>query len=466
MPVKRQLAHLEKARALAHPTKVTHTDPKRFVFSVLVEGLNFASVQRCLLWNNIQPPTVHIFYNVQHEILPILLEMAHQSCLVWREAMKPGTIISLDGSWSHRRNAKRCLVDFVDASSKKVVDFEIVVKKSGRIEGDYDGPSNGMEREALTRMIPRWKHDTRVAGYCHDNDGKTRRTIREAGWQVEEYLDRNHIMHSFDKKYNDFKKKKLLWGLKEHLRHWMLRLICEDITIEKKKFYWEVVTVEHFTGFHDHCPPHGPVTIWKYSLEPQHLDALREFLQQTSHYLDRCGRLVTTQMNESLHAIKAHYANKLFCWGGSWTARTCVAILQVNEPATWKLGLYERLGLPPLDPSVKAQLESTFLSAELDNEMRRRPDFRRRENARRKQRKLANKKAQASCHDYRFHPAATEAQQDDSEEEISESEERHIDEACQEVEDCCPDVFSDDEQDQETDDHLLNAPEGSLCCVA
>lgn len=121
--------------------------------------------------------------------------------------MKPGTIISMDGSWSHRRNAKRCRVDFVHANSGKVVDFEIVVKQSDRIEGEYDEPSKGMEREAVNRMIPRWKHETCLIGYCHDNDRKTRRTIREAGWQVEEYLDCNHIMHSFDKKYSDLKKK-------------------------------------------------------------------------------------------------------------------------------------------------------------------------------------------------------------------------------------------------------------------
>lgn len=466
MPPRRQREHLKEIRELAREKKAHHLDSRRFVFSVLVEGLNFASVGRCMLWNNLKPPTIHVFYEIQHEIIPILLDLARKSCSYWREEMNSGTIISLDGSWSHRRNAKRCMVDFVDAASRKIVDFEIVVKRAGRIEGNYVGPSNGMEREALTRMIPRWKHETRVVGYCHDNDGKTRRVIRDAGWDIEEYLDRNHIMHSFDKKYNDFKKKKLLWGLKEHLRRWMLCLICEDITVEKKKYYWETVTVEHYTGFHKHCPPHGPATIWKYSLEPQHVEALRDFLRETSHYLERCGRLVSTQMNESLHAVKAHYANKLFCWGGSWTARTCIAILQVNEAADWKLKLYQELGLPQLDPTVEQRLKDDFTSEELEREKRRQPDFRRRENARRKNRKAANKKAEASCSDYHFHSAVAEAAEDDSEEEISESEECRIDEACEEVDDCAPDVFSDDEQDQESDDHVIHAPIGSLCVVA
>lgn len=466
MPPKCQVKHLKDAREhIVHP-QATRLDAKRFAFSVLIEGLNYASLERCLLWNDVIPPSTHLFYDVQHEIIPILVAMAQQSCQYWRSMMTPGTILSMDGSWSHRRNANRCLVDFVDSEKRKIVDFEIVVKRSGRIEGNYTGPSNGMEREALSRLIPRWKDDPRVVGYCHDNDGKTRRTIAEAGWQIDEYLDRNHIMHSFDKAYSTFAGKKLLWGLKEHLRRWMLMLICEDITLEKKKFYWEVVTVEHYTGCHTHCPRHGPCLSWSHSADPVHIDALRAFLAQTSKYLDKCNRLLSTQMNESLHALKAHYANKLFCWGGSWTARVCVALLDVNEPSVWRLELYNRLGFPPLDDAVVERLLTIAHSEELERELRRTPEFRKRENARRKKRKASNKRAESQCSDYTYHAVSAAPENDDSEEETSESEQIAIEQACEKAHEGHPEAFSDDEQDQESDDHLTNAPEGTLCNVA
>lgn len=466
MPPKRQDAHLKRAREFAHPPPLARLNAKRYVFSVLVEGLTPLAVERCMLWNDIAPPSHRKFYEVQNEMIPILYSMARESCQKHRRWMQPGTILTLDGSWSHRRNAKRCLVDFIDSNSRKIVDFEIVVKVSGLNEGDYTGPSNGMEREALRRLIPRWKEDTRVVGYCHDNDGKTRKTITDSGWKVEEFLDKNHIMHSFDKAYNNFKKRKLLWGLKEHLRHWMLCLVYEDIALDEKKHFWEVVTVEHFSGHHEHCPEHKPVKAWRHHNDAVHLEGLKEFLCMTSKYLDKCGRLISTQMNESLHALKALYANKLFCWGKAWTARVCVAILQVNEPSTWKMELYTRLQLPPLHFEVEQRLRTILLTQEMQNEVRRKPEFRRRENARRKSQRTANRVSESRCHDYITHPAVTGVGDESSEEEISESEEIVLDRAIADVDEAAPDVFVDDPQDIETNEDAPDGQESSRCRVA
>ena len=66
--------------------------------------------------------------------------------------------------------------------------------------------------------------------------------------------------------------------------------ICEDITLEKKKFYWEVFTAEHYTGCRANYPRHGP----------------------------------------------------------------CPALPELDEPAIWRLELYKRLGFPPLDESMAA----------------------------------------------------------------------------------------------------------------
>jgi hypothetical protein len=34
----------------------------------------------------------------------------------------------LDDSWSQRRNASHCVVDFIDVASNRIVDFEILEK--------------------------------------------------------------------------------------------------------------------------------------------------------------------------------------------------------------------------------------------------------------------------------------------------------------------------------------------------
>ena len=453
MPPKKQIAHLKQIRRLAHPRPSARLNAKCFVFSVLVEGLNLHSVERFALWNNLHPPSHRQFYQIQNELIQILTVMARKSCEKWKSEIKDGCILSLDGSWSHRRNAQRCLVDFIDSVSRKIVDFEIVVKKNGKNGGDYVGPSNGMEREALIRMIPRWKTDTRVIGYCHDNDGKTRRTIADSGWKIDEYLDRNHIMHSFDKAYNHFQKKKLLWGLKEHLRRWMVRLICEDITLEQKKYLWEVVTIEHFSGSHEHCVPHGATAQWRFCREADRVQALKEFLMLTSKYLDKCGRLISTQMNESLHAMKAHCANKLFCWGRSWSARVCVAILQANEPVSWKFELHRLLRLPELCFESQLRLLAMAHEGQADRERRRTPEFRKRENARRKSRKKSALASEARCSDYTYH--ASTRPEASSEDESEEDEEELVEAAIRDVDQWPAEVPVDDcnIQDSEDDDH-------------
>jgi hypothetical protein len=42
--------------------------------------------------------------------------------------MNPETIIAMDGSWSQERNVTHGVVDFIDHSMKKVLDYEMIEK--------------------------------------------------------------------------------------------------------------------------------------------------------------------------------------------------------------------------------------------------------------------------------------------------------------------------------------------------
>jgi hypothetical protein len=68
------------------------------------------------------------------------------------------------------------VVDFIDTTQKKIVDFEIPERQIGFGKASYFGPSNGMEVDGVRRLIVRWKEDpianAKVAGYVHDRDGK------------------------------------------------------------------------------------------------------------------------------------------------------------------------------------------------------------------------------------------------------------------------------------------------------
>jgi hypothetical protein len=63
------------------------------------------------------------------------------------------SVISFDGSWSHRRHAKEHIVIVIDCGQKKIVDFEIKLKAKGKVTGNYHGSPNGMEMAALKDII-------------------------------------------------------------------------------------------------------------------------------------------------------------------------------------------------------------------------------------------------------------------------------------------------------------------------
>jgi len=214
-------------RQEASPIKLL--DAKKFAFSILVEGCSFSTIERIFLWNDIIPPSESTFYRAQNMILNVIREMFRENVGHHRNHMKTGSPICFEGSWSHRRGARECLVTFIDQNSKKIVDFEVFMKGKPEIELYYDGPSNGMEVEGIRRMIHRWMHDTKVTSYVHDKCSKTRKAIRDCGWNITEFIDPNHLRRSLKTSFKKWNKRKSLDGIK--IRESRLRLVvsCSDV---------------------------------------------------------------------------------------------------------------------------------------------------------------------------------------------------------------------------------------------
>ena len=150
----------------------------------------------------------------------------------------------------HRRNADHCLVDFVDISSGKIVDFEIISKK-GQGNDRFEGPSNVMEVEALKVLIPRWINDKRVVAFVHDKDSKSRKLIREMGWQIDELIDCNHAIKSFRRKFQRMKNNATnkLRGLKASLERFFQSLLRIDLPISTKE-HLRMNVSEHLSANH------------------------------------------------------------------------------------------------------------------------------------------------------------------------------------------------------------------------
>jgi hypothetical protein len=203
-PKRRQ--HLHNARQRKEQNRLGQhgaiEDARRFAFSILVNGANDAETASVFLWNDITPPSKSTFSRAQGTLLLRFTDQCLLNCQRFREKMLPGSIVAFDGSWSHRRGAKECIVVFVDCRTKKIVDFKIMQKLKSGLAQNFHGFENGMELAALRELIRRWKDDPIVIGCVHDCDAKASKAIRDAGWNVTEYYDLNRIVKAFDRRWH------------------------------------------------------------------------------------------------------------------------------------------------------------------------------------------------------------------------------------------------------------------------
>ncbi|OHT16419.1 hypothetical protein TRFO_02672 [Tritrichomonas foetus] len=377
MPPKKQLVHLKEARNFRYPSSPYRIlDCKRFVFSVIVEGQSYSTTSHIFLWNNLIPPSKSTFYNIQKEISDIIVEYAVFSCAKWKNDKSRSKYISFDGSWSHRRNANQCVVAIIDPVIRKILDFVILEKPNEQKPGNFDGPSNQMEVEGIRRLIPKWKNDEKAEYYVHDKDSKCKKEIEKSKWDIRELIDKNHLMKSYERRWNKYKAMTpcKFRGLHNKLRFFFLFLLKEDLSHQEKVIQWINVS-HHLMGKHQKCLHEAKMyPIWKDGFHKENILILKLFLNSTAKLLLKCNDSVSTQMCESFHAIKCHFANKNTKWSESWRMRISSAILSINEP-NWKFVLYQKLGLPSMPRQISQILHQIDAEKDRNKTKRRDPEY-------------------------------------------------------------------------------------------
>jgi hypothetical protein len=331
-----------------------------FAFALLINGGQFAQQKQILAWLNIQVPGKTAFYRAQAAVCEKLVTWAYESCARWKACMGDESAISFDGSWSQRRKALHCFAAFIDPSLRKVVDFDVVERDQGAYKGNFQGTSQAMETEILKLMGTRWAGNDKVKWFCHDKDNHAMTVLaNELHWLLEEKLDCNHIVKTWQKRFDEYemmdpetidpsKKKRRVNALGElhgKLLRWFYVVLRTDGTLGEKERLWR--------GAYNHYV-NGPVKEdgfhWSKRADPRSRTRLQLFLDRTIDLIPLFQTEISTQLNESLHAMKAKLADKGYAWKGSWKARCAVAILNINEGHQWKLRLYEECGFPTLSP--------------------------------------------------------------------------------------------------------------------
>ena len=326
----------------------------QMAFSAMLSGVNPTKGFEFLRLLNADLPSLRCFYQSQHTVGSMIVRMAEESMAKVRAGLPQGTVVSIDGSWDHRRNGANCSLCVIDQGSGKVVDLVNVSRKVDPASENYCPTPQSMEAKALGISLKKLMQLPQIVAYVHDNDAHASRLIRDSHWNVEEKLDPNHCAKSFERRLATFRGRhgKILDEIEESLKKWFHALIRSPISPDEKAEMWHNC-INHYKGDHTKCrhKEDQVCQVWSYANSQEHVKLLEGFLKATEKFVRKVDLAYSTQRNESFNLRKTRYAPKHVCWQWSYLARVMCAVLDVNEGPVWKLRLLSRLGLPQLSPA-------------------------------------------------------------------------------------------------------------------
>lgn len=336
----------------------------------------YSSAAIMFLLNGIIPPSLKEIELYAPDVMKALKEMASESVTKACEEMPSNAVVSLDGSWDHRRNGKIMILDLICEQTHKIVDYELVYKTIRKFTGNYEGPSNLMEAEAFKRMIPRLMKNNKIIELIKDGDVKISKIVQDFHWGVILKNDPNHQLLHFDtiwKKWNDLCNGKL-FGLKERLLSYLKGILYETSTTTEKLQKWENA-INHFTGNHVNCPPHSIEKLWKHRDDQSALESLKGLINDLKPIIQNFERYHTTNYNENFHSIKAHLLLKNNYQGYLAVGRIFASILQYNYPDFWVFKLFDYLHLASLPVSASVKLLQMFKQRSAQRSLHQSPEY-------------------------------------------------------------------------------------------
>ena len=383
---KRNLKLAEQRKEEIHRpiSETTKLQGRQFTYAVIVHGIGYRAAADVFLENNILPPSETCYYNYVDEVISAIVSIAKESCVYWRSQIRPGTVLSFDGSWDHRRNGRYCIVDAVDLTNKKIVGVAVLQRSTKAHPTTYHGSAQNMEVQCCRDLARELGPIQNIVGYCHDNDSAVRNVFKKECPRWTEFLDPNHTVKSFERHFVACNKAThgKLDEIKGSLVRFMYFLIDYPVRPETKVTLWRN-TENHFRGDHSQCPGVHESAVWRYSNDPEALAGLRDLLGKTEFIIRACVKPYSTQLNEAYHAIKSHVLDKEKAWRATTTGRLYLALLIFNNVDSWMEKLRERLQLPPLDLAVLKRMRAAHTKREGLLAARRNTEFQRKERLRR-----------------------------------------------------------------------------------
>ena len=187
---------------------VPRIEPVKLAFATIVEGARPMQVRNVLGWLDLELPSKRETYTAMTRVCNVICKMAEENMQQELESCGPNTVIPFDGSWDHRRGGKQCLFTVASCETGNIIDAKVISKAVARDCEEFCEQSNLMESKGLSLVIDDLRDNHNIVGYVHDNDARARKMIRLSGWEITEYIDPNHALKCFERRLQNFNRKK------------------------------------------------------------------------------------------------------------------------------------------------------------------------------------------------------------------------------------------------------------------
>ena len=323
-------------------------NPLEFTIGMIYCGFDETNSRQFVEFNHIKPPSVHQIENAIRTIEPVLEQMARDSAWECSQMMPDGAIISVDGSWDHRRHGPMCVVDVICVQTKKIIDFDYGIHGSERIDGNTEVSPNALEGYCFEKLVDRLKSNQKIIKIIKDGDVSIDSIIQRVNWNVTISRDPNHELKHFEKKFSSIVNthKKEFYGLGVRIHESLVNILYSQ---PNKILRSQMLAELHNTILNQPYLKNGrsnDLHVWKYANNPECQQLLRDVITYCQDISNRFTRGNTTNYNEAFHSLKAKFLNKNFNNGNTRKSRLFASILEYNNRIQWIEDLYQRLNLP------------------------------------------------------------------------------------------------------------------------
>jgi hypothetical protein len=174
-------------------------------YSIFTTGCETTRARHFLNGLNIEAPPGNELNKALKFVGGKIMRMEDGSCSEVNRRLDPGTVISLDGSWDHRRKGSRCFVVVCNQNTGEVLSCIVMSNKVPPNDPNYCGVPQNMEISGMARLTDDLKKYPEIVGYVHDNDAKIRKLFKLSRWEkITEFLDPGHVTKSFDRIFDKY----------------------------------------------------------------------------------------------------------------------------------------------------------------------------------------------------------------------------------------------------------------------